>query len=149
MGDDGQTTVPIDKILTIEVQRGWRQGTKVVFSKEGDQGANKIPADIVFVVKEKAHARFKRDGDNLLYEADVSLVKALVGFALEVETLDDRLLRIPINDTISPVYKKVVKGEGMPNSKTKERGDLIISFKTNFPQGLSPEQKKLLKQAFQ
>jgi DnaJ family protein B protein 13 len=135
--------------LTIEVQRGWRHGTKIVFAKEGDQGMNKIPADIVFVVKEKPHDRFKRDGDNLLYEAGVSLVKALVGFALEVQTLDDRLLRIPINDTINPVYKKVVQGEGMPNSKTKKFGDLIIGFKTNFPQGLSPEQKKLLKQAFQ
>jgi DnaJ family protein B protein 13 len=43
IGDDGMTTVPADKILSIEVGQGWKQGTKIVFAKEGDQGANKIP----------------------------------------------------------------------------------------------------------
>jgi DnaJ family protein B protein 13 len=109
----------------------------------------------VFVVKSKPHRRFKRIGDELHYEAEVPLVKALVGVALEVETLDGRLLRIPVNDTITyfeltrPSYRKIVKGEGMPSSKTKQKGDLVISFKTDYPHGLTNEQKQLLKQAFQ
>jgi DnaJ-class molecular chaperone len=37
------TTSLVDKILTIQVNPGWREGTKVVFAKEGDQGPNKIP----------------------------------------------------------------------------------------------------------
>ena len=37
------------------------QGTKVAFAKEGNQGPNHIPADIVFVVKYKEHPRFKRE----------------------------------------------------------------------------------------
>jgi DnaJ-class molecular chaperone len=48
-----------------------------------------------------------------------------------------------------PGYFKVVKGEGMPNSKTKLKGDLILNFKTSFPVDLSAEQKQMLKQAFQ
>lgn len=53
------------------------------------------------MVKEKPHPHFTRKGDDLYFEKDVPLVKALVGYSLEVPTLDDRLLRIPINDTIS------------------------------------------------
>jgi DnaJ family protein B protein 13 len=45
LSDDGMTTVPSDKILTIEVAAGWKEGTKIVFSKEGDQGVNKIPGN--------------------------------------------------------------------------------------------------------
>jgi DnaJ-class molecular chaperone len=48
-----------------------------------------------------------------------------------------------------PTYKKIVSKEGMLNSKTNEKGNLVISFKTAFPQGLTNEQKQLLKQAFQ
>ena len=35
-----------EKILTITVGRGWREGTKVRFTKEGDQGPNKIPCKL-------------------------------------------------------------------------------------------------------
>jgi DnaJ homolog subfamily B member 4 len=50
--------------------------------------------------------------------------------------------------TSSPTYSKVVKNEGMPNPKTGERGDLIITFKTSFPTSLTLEQKTLLRKAF-
>ena len=29
--------------LTITVKRGWKEGSKITFPKEGDQGPNKIP----------------------------------------------------------------------------------------------------------
>ncbi|KTG48014.1 hypothetical protein cypCar_00018683 [Cyprinus carpio] len=74
--------------------------------------------------------------------------RALTGFSVEVETLDGRLLNIPINDIVHPQYTKIVTGEGMPlaNNQSK-RGDLIIRFITQFPEKLSPEKKLLLKQA--
>jgi DnaJ-class molecular chaperone len=41
-----------------------------------------------------------------------------------------------------------VKGEGMPNSKTAVKGDLLITFNTSFPHALTAEQKALLSEAF-
>ena len=43
LNDDGHTTSTREKILTINVKKGWREGTRITFSKEGDQGPNKIP----------------------------------------------------------------------------------------------------------
>ncbi|XP_067164097.1 dnaJ homolog subfamily B member 13 isoform X1 [Apteryx mantelli] len=100
MNEDGQTTAIRDKILTIDVRPGWKQGTRITFEKEGDQGPNVIPADITFVVQEKLHPRFKRAGDNLIYVAAIPLGKALVGCTVEVKTLDGRLLNIPVNDVV-------------------------------------------------
>lgn len=37
MNEDGQTSTIRDKILTIDVRPGWRQGTRITFEKEGDQ----------------------------------------------------------------------------------------------------------------
>ena len=45
LNDDGRTTSTREKILTITVKRGWSEGTKVTFAKEGDQGPNRVPGN--------------------------------------------------------------------------------------------------------
>ncbi|XP_042668901.1 dnaJ homolog subfamily B member 13 isoform X1 [Centrocercus urophasianus] len=100
MNEDGQTSTIRDKILIIDVQPGWKQGTRVTFEKEGDQGPNVIPADITFVIQEKPHPRFKRTKDDLIYVANIPLGKALIGCTVDVRTLDGRLLNVPINDIV-------------------------------------------------
>lgn len=148
MNEDGHTSSIRDKILTITVKRGWKPGTKITFPKEGDQGPNNVPADIVFIVKDKPHTRFRREGLNLIYTAAVPLGKALTGHLVEINTLDDRVLHIPINDIITPGYSKCVPGEGMPvSSDPTQRGDLNIEFKIEFPSRLSPNQKELIQKA--
>ncbi|NWH40080.1 DJB13 protein, partial [Chloropsis hardwickii] len=142
--------VLLDKILTIDVQPGWKRGTRITFEKEGDQGPNIIPADITFVVQEKLHPRFKRIDNNLLHVANISLAKALTGCTLDVWTLDGRLLNIPINDIVDPKYYKMVPGEGMPLAEDPQRkGDLYIYFDILFPKRLSPEVKTLLRSILQ
>lgn len=43
MNEDGHTTSIKDKILTIEVKPGWTEGTRIIFSKEGDQVRDVLP----------------------------------------------------------------------------------------------------------
>lgn len=69
---DGSTKKE-DKVLTINVKPGWKAGTKITFQREGDQGRNKIPADIVFIIRDKPHPHFKREGSDIRYTAKVSL----------------------------------------------------------------------------
>lgn len=37
MNEDGYASSIKDKILTIHVKPGWKEGTKIIFPKEGDQ----------------------------------------------------------------------------------------------------------------
>lgn len=37
LNEDGYFSTIMDKILTIDVKPGWRQGTRITFEKEGDQ----------------------------------------------------------------------------------------------------------------
>ena len=57
-------------------------------------------ADIVFIVKDKPHAWFRREGVNLIHTTTILLCRALVGCTIEVHTLDDRVLHIPITDIV-------------------------------------------------
>ncbi|XP_019941143.2 dnaJ homolog subfamily B member 13-like [Paralichthys olivaceus] len=148
MNEGGYTSSIKDKILSIDVSPGWKEGTRIVFSKEGDQGPNSIPADIVFIVRQKSHPLFKRQHDDLIYKLQISLEMALTGFSVNVPTLDGRLLNIPINDIVHFTYRKVVPGEGMPLFQDpSQRGDLIIHFDIQFPEKLSADRKHLIKQA--
>lgn len=148
MNDDGHTSSIRDKILTITVKQGWKPGTRITFPEEGDQGPNNVPADIVFIVKDKPHLRFRREGVDLVHTARVPLSKALTGYTVEIHTLDDRILHIPINDIIQPGYTKVVTGEGMPLSREPRlKGELIIEFNIDFPNSLTPDRKELIKRA--
>ena len=51
-----------EKVLTINVKPGWKSGTKITFQREGDQAPNKIPADIVFIIRDKPHAPLQKGG---------------------------------------------------------------------------------------
>ncbi|ELT88006.1 hypothetical protein CAPTEDRAFT_159520 [Capitella teleta] len=148
MNEDGHTSSIRDKILTITVKKGWKAGTQITFPNEGDQGPNNVPADIVFIVKDKTHPRFRREGTNLIYTAHIPLGKALTGSIIEIITLDERKLHIPINDIVKPGYTKLVPKEGMPlPADPTTKGDLIIEFHIEFPTTLTPDRKELVRRA--
>jgi len=62
-----------DKYVSISVKPGWKSGTKVTFQKEGDQTKGKIPSDIVFIIRDKPHPLFRREGSDLRYTARLTL----------------------------------------------------------------------------
>jgi len=62
-----------DKVLTIDIKPGWKAGTKITFPKEGDQSPNSIPADIVFVIKDKPQPVYTRDGADIKHKIKLGL----------------------------------------------------------------------------
>jgi DnaJ family protein B protein 4 len=81
----------------------------------------------------------------LYYTATITLLEALCGKVLSIPTFDGRELSVPITQVVAPGVTKLVKGEGMPDLETGEKGDLIIHFVTIFPQTLTPAQKASIK----
>lgn len=137
------------EILTIDVKAGWKKGTKITFLNKGNEQLNQIPADLVFIVDEKPHNIFKRDGNDLIINYKVTLAEALKGTMVSITTLDQRDLSIKVNEIITPGYKLVVTQEGMPITKDPGcRGDLRVEFEVKFPtKNLTSEQKTALRHA--
>jgi len=129
------------KILEVSVDKGMEDGQKVTFSGEGDQEPGLEPGDIIIVLDEKAHALFKRNGQDLIMKMDISLTEALTGLKKAVKTLDDRTLVIQTvrGEVIKTGDLKMVRGEGMPQYRNPfEKGRLIIQFNVVFPPSLEP-----------
>lgn len=79
--------------------------------------------------------------------ADITLEQALSGTTVQVVTLDNRTLNIPINEIVSPGYQKIVPNEGMPARPASSKGNLVIRFNIKFPKSLSSQQKEAVKRA--
>jgi len=135
-----------DKYVNINVQPGWKAGTRVTFQKEGDQSPGKIPADIVFIIRDKPHPLYRREGANLRFTARLTLKQALCGVIFEVPVMTGEKLRIStMQEIIKPTTVKRVAGYGLPLPKESNRkGDLLIAFDIKFPEKLNPTQKELL-----
>ncbi|KAL2483355.1 DNAJ heat shock family protein [Forsythia ovata] len=145
--DSSGKTVPVEEILTINIKPGWKKGTKITFQEKGNEHPNQIPSDLVFIVDEKPHKTFSRDGNDLLVTQKISLVEALTGCTVHITTLDGRNLTIPINNVIHPNYEEVVLREGMPISKDPtKKGNLRIKFDIKFPARLTSSQKAGIKE---
>ncbi|EDW11346.1 dnaJ protein homolog 1 isoform X2 [Drosophila mojavensis] len=139
-----------DKVLQISIKPGWKSGTKVTFQKEGDQAPGKIPADIVFIIRDKPHTMFKREGSDLRYTARLTLKQALCGVVFQVPTMSGDKLRIStMQEIIKPNTVKRIQGYGLPFPKdTTRKGDLLVAFDIQFPAKLTAEQKEVLRDLF-
>ena len=136
----------VEEILPIEIKPGWKKGTKLTFPEKGNEEPGIIPADIIFVVEEKPHPVFKRDGNDLVFSQEITLLEALTGKTIDLITLDGRTLMIPLTDIINPDHEIVVPNEGMPISKEPGRkGNLRLKLNVRYPSKLTGEQKSELK----
>lgn len=134
--------VPETEILTIDIKPGWKKGTKITFPGKGNEQVNQLPADLVFIIDEKPHDVYKREGNDLIVHQNISLVDALAGTTINLKTLDGRDLSINVNEVVIPGYELVVAKEGMPLAKEPgKKGNLIVKFNVKFPSRLTPDQR--------
>ncbi|XP_061991587.1 uncharacterized protein LOC133709754 [Rosa rugosa] len=136
----------IEETLKIDIKPGWKKGTKITFPEKGNQEPGSSAADLIFVVDEKPHDVFKRDGNDLVVDHKLTLLEALTGTFVNLTTLDGRVLPIPVRNIINPGYEEVIPNEGMPISKDPtKKGNLRIKFDVVFPSKLSAQQRSDLR----
>ncbi|KAM5566596.1 hypothetical protein ABKV19_014979 [Rosa sericea] len=136
----------IEETLKIDIKPGWKKGTKITFPEKGNQESGSSAADLIFVVDEKPHDVFKRDGNDLVVDHKLTLLEALTGTFVNLTTLDGRVLPIPVRNIINPGYEEVIPNEGMPISKDPtKKGNLRIKFDVVFPSKLSAQQRSDLR----
>ncbi|KAL9239493.1 hypothetical protein vseg_013808 [Gypsophila vaccaria] len=133
----------VREILTINIKSGWKKGRTITFPEKGCLWPGIIPSDIIFKIDEKPHPVFKRDGDDLIIDHELTLLEALTGWAhLDIKTLDGRNLIVCITEIVTPGYEKVVPNEGMSISNgSRKKGNLRIRFSVKYPSKLTKAQK--------
>ncbi|XP_059381831.1 dnaJ homolog subfamily B member 5-like [Carassius carassius] len=143
---DKHTLRPEESVFDVEVKKGWKEGTRITFPKEGHQMLGHAPNDLAFVIKEKKHAHFRRDGSHIVYTTTITLREALCGCTVNVPTLDGQMKPLPCSDVIKPGSLRRLIGEGLPRVKNPaQRGDLLVEFQVVFPDRIPPSSKEIIK----
>jgi DnaJ family protein A protein 2 len=150
LGCAGNKVKDESKVLKVEIDKGTMDGKKIAFRGEADEAPDMQTGDIIFVVKEKDHPVFERQGNHLFMQKTIPLVNALTGFSMTVKHLDDReiLIKCKPGEVIEPGATKEILNEGMPQlNQPYLKGSLYIKFDVEFPKTLTADQMAALKKA--
>lgn len=135
------------KIINIQVPPGIEHGQQIRYEGMGDNSIPDIrPGDLIVNVLIRNHSTFKREGTSLIIEKEVSVWDALIGTSINIQTLDQKILNINIPAGTQPETVMSCRGEGLPQMRTRQRGNLLIKIKVVVPKDLTISQKQLVEQ---
>lgn len=77
MNKDQRTTSEVSEMKEIEIRPGMSPKNKIVHKDQGHEKAGTPSSDLIFEICEHEERGFKRQGDNLIYTAQISLLEAL------------------------------------------------------------------------
>jgi len=135
----GGKTFKDRKVLTVNIEKGMKQGSKIKFAGEADELPGTIPGDVIISIQEKEHEVFKRKGADLVCTIPLQLSEALCGFVKTITHLDKRVLKIEVQpgEVIKQDAVKLIDGEGMPfHGNPFTKGRLFVHFNIVFPKTL-------------
>lgn len=145
----GEKVVQEKKVLEVHVEKGMKHSQKITFAGEADEAPDTATGDIVFVLQQKDHAKFKRKGDDLFVEHSLTLSEALCGYQFIITQLDGRqlLIKSTPSEIVKPGQFKAINDEGMPiYQRPFMKGKLYIHFSVEFPESgsLTQDQRNAL-----
>ena len=136
-----------NKMINIQIPPGIENGQQIRYEGMGDDSIPGLrPGDLLVNVIVREHARYKREGTSLIVEREVSVWDALLGANIEIQTLDRKTLSMSLPPGTQPDTVMSCKGEGLPNMRTRQRGNLLIRIKVMVPKIINPQQIDLIQQ---
>ncbi|MCL4282828.1 MAG: molecular chaperone DnaJ [Flavobacteriales bacterium] len=143
-GSDANGLVREESVVTVKIPAGMEEGMQLNLSGLGNEApAGGIPGDLLVVIEEEDHPELKRDGNNLHYEAFITMVDAALGTSIEVPLVNGKA-KVKIDPGTQCNHVLRLKGKGLPSVNRHGHGDLFVHVMVWTPTDLSKEEKKIL-----
>ena len=142
----GKGHVPKKRKLSVKIPAGVHEGQGIRVSGEGEPGKMGGPrGDLYCYVRIKAHPFLMRDGANLVVTVPLSFSQLALGATIDVPTLEGtRKLKIPAGSQHGSILR--IRGQGLPEVRTGQQGDLLVQLSVAIPKKLSARQEELLRE---
>lgn len=132
------------RTVPVEVPAGIAEGQRLRLTGEGGAGAHGGRAGDLYVsIRVEPHDAFVRDGDDLIYRLDITMVEAALGTTQYVPALDGDI-EVQLKAGTQPGEVKTYRSRGVPVLQGYGRGDLKVVVNVLVPRKLSDEQRDLL-----
>ncbi len=118
---------------TIKIPAGVDTGSRIRFD------------DFDIQVDVRPSKEFKREGDDLVVDKEITYTQVVLGAVVEVPTIDGPL-HIRVQPGTQPGTLIRLRGKGVPHVRGSGRGDEYVRIKLTIPTHLSRRQRELLEE---
>ncbi len=142
----GRGRKTVSKKITVTIPKGVDNGTRLRVAGEGEGGLrNGPPGDLYVEIRVRQHSDYDRQGRDLLGKIKVAYTQLLLGTEVEITTFDGKkMLTIPEGSQPGSVLR--MRGLGVPDIRSGQRGDLCLRLEVEFPKKLKKQEEKLLRE---
>jgi molecular chaperone DnaJ len=132
--------------INVKIPAGIADGMRIRLSGEGESGrSGGPPGDLYVEVRVKPHRIFRREGNDVLYELELSPARAALGGEVSVPTLrGSEKIKIPSGSQYGDVVK--IRGAGLPRPGTNAVGDQLVILRVVIPKRTRGRAKKLYRE---
>ncbi len=140
----GEGIVKGEDVVTINIPAGVSEGMQM--REEGKGNAPRrggVNGDLIIAFEEAEHQYLMREGEDLLYNLNVSFPDAVLGTSVEVPALEgDVKIKIAPGTPAGKVLR--LRGKGLPSYGQYGRGDLLVKVNVHIPITLTKDERKML-----
>ncbi|MBS1697670.1 MAG: molecular chaperone DnaJ [Actinobacteria bacterium] len=141
---NGQGRVRSRRTVGLDIPAGVETGLRLQLPGSGEVGRAGGPnGDLYVEVTVTPHARFSREGDDLLATLEVAMSDAILGTTTTIESLDGPV-DLEIRQGLQSGDVLTIKGRGITPLRGTQRGDLRVGVQVLTPTKLDHKQRQLI-----
>ncbi len=139
---NGEGTISKEQVVDVEIPAGVSTGMQLTMNGYGNYVRNGIPGDLQIVVEEIIDHSFNREGNNIVVEKTISVLDAIIGANVKVDTPHGSIpIAIEPGTEHGKVYR--ISGKGIPDINYG-LGDLFVKIKIKIPKNIELDEKYVL-----
>ena len=133
-----------EEIIKITIPSGVSEGMQLSMSGKGNESpSGGLSGDLLILIEEMENDKFKRDGNNIVYDLYLNFIDAVLGTDMEVPTINGRVkIKIPAGTQSGKILR--LRGKGIKDINSSIAGDQLIHVNLWTPKKLTSEEEKLL-----
>ena len=143
---EGENKVFENETIYVTIPKGVDDNEIIIIKDKGNILNDEIKGDLKLFIKVENTTQFERKGLDLIIKKPISLKDSLCGFSFELKYVNGKVYTLNNNSgsIIPPEYVKIIPNMGL--SREGHTGNLLIHFQVEFPEKLTEEQIKRLKE---
>lgn len=142
----GEGIVRGEEVVEIQIPAGVGEGMQLNVSGKGNAARHGgVNGDLLVLIEEVPDKDLMRDGNDLIYNLDITIPQAVAGASVEVPTVDGKA-KIKIEPGTQSGKILRLRGKGIPDINGYRKGDILVIVNIYVPKHINAEEKALMEQ---
>lgn len=138
----GEGTQLKEETIDVNIPKGVSTGMQLRMQSWGNHIRNGVPGDLFIIIEEKQDFSYKRDGNNIIVEKNISVIDAMCGANVDVEAPSGKVnIWVEAGTEHGKMHR--INGKGIPDVNYG-LGDLYIKLNIKIPKNIPVEEKLIL-----